>query len=225
MAFVQRSALCALGSFAGRFVRVAIVGGTGTFGRALAQRLGAAGVEVALGSRDESRAAELAAVYGVEGGANEEVVRGADLAILSVRSGAALETARSLADALGDTALLSVAADLRFDQGAVFPGRLGRSLAEEIADVVRAPVVAGFQSLAAAHLARPDPPDEDVLVCGDDADAKRLALDCGERLVAGRAIDAGPLAIARALEGLTALLLNVNRRFGVEAGIRITNLP
>ena len=210
---------------AGACLRVAIVGGTGAFGRALAQRLRAGGVDIALGSRDETRAAELAAVYGVEGGANEEVVRDADLVILSVRSKAALETARSLSDAIGDTPLLSVAADLRFEAGSVFPGRLGRSLAEEIADVVRAPVVAGLQSLAAAKVAQPEPPDQDVLVCGDDADAKRLALACGERLVAGRAIDAGPLAIARALEGLTALLLNVNRRFGVEAGIRITNLP
>ncbi len=206
-------------------MRVAIVGGTGAFGRALAQRLHATGVDVAVGSRDETRAAELAAVYGVDGAANEEVVRDADLVILSVRSKAALEMARSLADAIGDTPLLSVAADLRFDAGAVYPGRLGRSLAEEIADVVRGPVVAGFQSLAAASLAQPQPPDEDVLVCGDDAEAKRLALDCGARLVAGRAVDAGPLAIARALEGLTALLLNVNRRFGIEAGIRITNLP
>ncbi len=206
-------------------MKLAIVGGTGAFGRALAQRLSAAGVEIAIGSREESRALELAAVYGVEGGTNEDVVRDADLVVLSVRSKAALETARALATAIGETPLLSVAADLRFEPEGVFPGRAGRSLAEEIADVVHGPVVAGFHSLAAANLVQPQLPDQDALVCGDDEHAKRLALDCGAHLVAGRAIDVGPLAIARALEGLTALLLNVNKRFRVEAGLRITNLP
>ncbi len=206
-------------------MKVAIVGGTGSFGRALAQRLRVLGREVAIGSREEERARELAAVYGVEGGRNEDIVRGADLVVLSTRSAAALETARSLADAIGDTPLLSVAADLRFDDSGVHPGRMGRALAEEIADVVHAPVVAGLQSLAAAHLAAPEPPDEDVFVCGDDRAAKELVLDLGGRLVAGRAIDAGPLSNARALEGLTAVLLNVNKAFGTQAGIRVTNLP
>jgi NADPH-dependent F420 reductase len=206
-------------------VKVAIIGGTGAFGRALAQRLRVLGRDVAIGSRDEERARELAAVYGVEGGLNEDIVRGADLVVLSTRSAAALETARSLAGAIGDTPLLSVAADLRFDSTGVHPGRMGRALAEEIADVVHAPVVAGLQSLAAAHLASPEPPEEDVFVCGDDRAAKDVVLELGGRLVAGRAIDAGPLSNARALEGLTAVLLNVNKAYGTQAGIRVTNLP
>jgi NADPH-dependent F420 reductase len=206
-------------------VKVAIVGGTGSFGRALAQRLRLLGRDVAIGSRDAGRAEELAAVYGVEGGANHDVVRDADLVVLSTRSNAALDTARDLADAIGDAPILSVAADLRFEAGSVFPGRLGHALAEEIAQVVRAPVCAGLQTLAAAHLAANEPPDEDVFVCGDDAAAKSMVLELADRLVAGRAIDAGPLANARALEGLTAVLLNVNRAFGVQAGLRVTNLP
>ena len=206
-------------------MKVAIVGGTGSFGRALAQRLRVLGRDVAIGSRDPGRAQELAAVYGVEGGANEDVVRDADLIVLSTRSNAALDTARDLAAAIGDTPVLSVAADLRFDESGVHPGRLGHSLAEEIAQVLRAPVCAGLQTLAAAHLASPEPPDEDVFICGDDPGAKSMVLELASRLVAGRAIDAGPLSNARALEGLTAVLLNVNRAFGVQAGIRVTNLP
>ena len=66
------------------------------------------------------------------------------------------------------------------------------------------------------------PPDEDALVCGDDAAAKELALELAGRLVAGRAVDAGPLAIARALEGMTAVIVNVNKRYRAHAGIRIT---
>ncbi|MGZ8695487.1 MAG: NAD(P)-binding domain-containing protein, partial [Gaiellaceae bacterium] len=87
-------------------MKIAIVGGTGSFGRALAQRLRVLGRDVAIGSRDEDRARELAAVYGVEGGLNEDVVRDADLVVLSTRSAAALETARVLADAIGETPLL-----------------------------------------------------------------------------------------------------------------------
>jgi NADPH-dependent F420 reductase len=206
-------------------VKVAIVGGTGSFGRALAQRLRVIGRDVAIGSRDPGRAKELGDVYGVEGGSNEEVVRDADLVVIATRSGGALETARALADAIGETPVLSVAADLRFEGGSVYPGRLGYALAEEIAKVVRAPVCAGFQSLAAAHLVVDTPPEEDVFVCGDDAAAKNMVLDLGSRLVAGRAVDAGPLANARALEGMTAVLLNVNRAYGVQAGLRLVGLP
>jgi 8-hydroxy-5-deazaflavin:NADPH oxidoreductase len=206
-------------------VKVAVVGGTGTFGRALAQRLREIGVEVLLGSRDPQRARERALVIGVSGGANEDVVRDADLVVLSVPGRAALETARGLADAIGTTPVLSVASDLRFTEDGVLPGRLGRSLAEEVADVLSAPLAAGFQSLAAAHLAAAEPPDEDVLVCGDEPLAKDVALELGARLVRGRAIDAGPLPNARALEAMTAVILNVSRRYGARAGIRLTGMP
>ena len=200
------------------------MGGTGAFGRALAERLQALGREVVIGSRDASRAKEIAAVIGVEGAANEDAAAGADLVILAVRSNAALETARALAQVLGTTPLLCVASDLTFTENGVLPGRESRSLAEAVQDVVDAPVAAGLQSLAAAHLAADNPPEEDVLVCGDDERAKQLALELAGRLVRGRAIDAGPLANARALEGMTAVLLNVNRRYKVHAGIRLVGL-
>jgi NADPH-dependent F420 reductase len=206
-------------------VRVAIVGGTGAFGRALAQRLRRIGVDAAIGSRDPGRAHELALSLGVDGGANADVVRHADLVVLSTRSNAALATARQLSAAIGMTPLLSVASDLTFTSNGVVPGRLGRSLAEEVADVVEGPVAAGFQSLAAAHLLQLQPPEEDVFVCGDDDGAKRLALELGDRLVDGRAIDAGPLANARGLEAMTAVILSVNRRYGGNAGVRLIGLP
>jgi hypothetical protein len=206
-------------------VKVAIVGGTGMFGRPLAARIRALGHEVAIGSRDEARALEAAAELGVSGGANADVVRGADLVVLAVKSAAALATARELADTIGDTPVLCVASDLTFTKDGVLPGRTSRSLAEEVADALAAPVAAGLHSLAAAHLAEGEPPDEDVLVCGEESEAKRLALELGGALVAGRAVDAGPLANARGLEGMTAVILNVNRRYRTAAGIRITGIP
>jgi NADPH-dependent F420 reductase len=206
-------------------VRIALVGGTGAFGQALAQRLAAIGEEVLIGSRDPERARELATTYGAVGAGNADVVTEADLVVLSVPGSAAIETAKDLADAIGSTPVISVGSDLQFTDAGVLPGRSGRSLAEELADVVSAPLAAGLQSLAAGHLAAPEPPDEDVFVCGDDESAKGLVLELGARLVAGRAIDAGPLANARALEGMTAVILNVNRRHKIRAGIRLTGFP
>jgi NADPH-dependent F420 reductase len=203
-------------------VKIAIVGGTGAFGRALAARWHHLGLDVTIGSRDAQRAEQQAAVLGVDGAVNAEAVRGADLVVLAVESHAAVATAQTLAEAIGDSPVLCVASDLRFTKDGVFPGRSEGSLAEEVATLVRGPVVSGFQAIPAAELSRPDLLDEDVLVCGDDADAKRLALDLGQPLVRGRAIDAGPLANARALEGMTAVILHVNRTYKVVAGLRLT---
>ena len=203
---------------------LAIVGGTGSFGRALAERLAALGHEVVIGSRDAQRAAELAAVYGVEGKENANAVRGVELVVLATKSSAAIDTARELAEAIGETPVLCVASDLRFQGGAVLPGRSGPSLAEEVAEILEAPVAAGLQSLAAVHLTERDAPEQDALVCGDDDEAKRLGLELAGGLVAGRAIDAGPLANARALEGLTAVIVHVNKQYRAHAGLRITGL-
>jgi NADPH-dependent F420 reductase len=205
-------------------MRIAIIGGTGAFGRALAEKLNALGEDVVIGSRDPSRAREIAVVLGVDGVANDEAVVGADLVVLAVRSNAALATARQLAPTIGTTPLLSVASDLTFTENGVLPGRQSYSLAEHIDRIVDAPVAAGLQSLAVARLSRPEPPDEDVLVCGDDPRAKEPSLELAGRLIAGRAIDAGPLANARALEGMTAVILNVNRRYNTHAGIRLVGL-
>lgn len=206
-------------------MRVAVIGGTGDFGLALATRLAEAGVEVVIGSRDAARAEEKAREAGAGGGAaNEEAVRGVDLAVLATKADAALATVASLAGALGSTPVLSVASELRFAGGGVFPGDESRSLAERTQELVEGPVVAGLHSLAAATLAR-GPADGDALVCGDDADAKELALELAAKVVAGRALDAGPLASARALEGMTAVIVNLNKRYKGHAGVRVSGLP
>ena len=206
-------------------MKVAIVGGTGTFGRALASTLRGLGHEVYIGSRDAQRGRERAIELGVEGGANEEVARGADLVVLATKSNGALDTARDLVDAFGETPVLCVASDLAFTDSGVLPGRVERSLAEDLSEIVRGPVASGLQSLSAAHLAAPELPDEDALICGDDARAKELALELASGLVGGRAVDVGPLANSRALEAMTSVILNVNREFGVTAGLRLTGLP
>ena len=204
-------------------MKVAIVGGTGAFGRALAARWQTLdGIDVTIGSRDPERAAQQAAVIGVRGAANADAVRDADLVVLAVESRFAVDTARGLADAIGDAIVLCVASALNFGENGVAPGRAAGSIAEDVAELVHGPVVSGFQAIPAAQLARPDPLDEDALVCGNDADAKRIVLDLAKPLVRGRAIDAGCLANARALEAMTAVILHVNRTYKVVAGIKLT---
>ena len=206
-------------------MKVAIVGGTGSFGRALARRLHLLGEEVRIGSRDAQRGRERALEIGVEGGSNDDVVRGVDLVVLATKSNAALETGAELADAIGETPVLCVASDLRFTDIGIVPGLEEGSLAEALAGLLRAPVASGLQTVSAIDLSGPEPPDQDALICGDDETAKKLSLDVAGRLVAGNAIDVGPLANSRALEGMTAVILNVNKRFGVHAGLRLTGLP
>jgi hypothetical protein len=203
-------------------VKVAILGGTGPFGRALALRLAEAGDDVVIGSRDPDRAAATAAELGVRGKRNEEAAGGAELVVLAVDAEAALDTARAVGSLL-DAPLVSVASRLRFRAKSALPVDDGTSLAERIATTVEVPVVAGLHSLAAGKLAH-GRPAEDALVCGNDADAKELVLELAGRLVSGRAIDVGPLELARALEGMTAAMINVNRRYRTHAGVRLTGL-
>ena len=204
-------------------MKVGIVGGTGAFGRALAKRLHEVGQdEVRVGSRDIERAQATAAELGVAGGRNQDIVTDADLVVLAVKSNATLETASELAAAIGTTPVLCVASDLRFTKEGVLPGRHQGSLAEEVARIVRAPVASGLQSFAAVNLVEGDPGD--ALICGGDDQAKELSLELAGR-VAERAIDVGPLENSRALEGMTAVILNVNKLYKAHAGIRLTGLP
>lgn len=197
-------------------MRVAIVGGTGDFGLALARRLAEAGEDVVIGSRDAERAQARAQEVGCAGDRNDAAVAGADIVVLATKADATLETAAALAAAIGETPVLSVASDLRSHDAS--------SLAERTQELLDAPVSAGLHSLAAGKLAH-GRPDEDAFVCGSDEAAKALALELAAKVVAGRALDAGPLASARALEGMTAVIVNLNRRYKGHAGLRVTGLP
>lgn len=205
-------------------MRVAIVGGTGPFGRALAARLHDAGVDVIIGSRDAERARAAALELGCVGDTNGQACADANLVILAVNADAALDTARELRDAIGSTPILSVASELRFRKQGVYPSPDADALAVQLQALLDAPVLAGLHSLAASSLGGDEPPDEDAFVCGDDPAAKALALELAGKLTTGRALDAGPLASARALEGLTAVIVNLNRRYKGHAGIRVTGL-
>jgi NADPH-dependent F420 reductase len=178
-----------------------------------------------IGSRDAARARAAAEEIGgsTTGAANADAARGADLAVLAVNADTALACALEIAEALGETPVLSAASALTFSAGACWPDPDPRSLAERIQDELRGPVAAGLHTLAASNLGA-EAPEQDALVCGDDPTAKALALELAARVVAGRALDVGPLASARTLEGLTAVIVNVNRRYKAHAGVRVTGV-
>lgn len=216
-------------------MRIAILGGTGRLGAALALRWAASGEEIILGSRDERRAVAAAdhltqklGKTGVRGASNRQAADQADIVVLTVPAAAHLATLEEVKEALRGKLVIDTTVSLDPDA----PGRLSpakhRSAIEEAQEVLgsETKVVAAFQNISYRLLRDLNRKiDCDVLVSGDDPDARRIAMTLVEK--AGlRALDAGPAHYARTVEGLTPLLLELNRRYKTkEAGIRITGLP
>ena len=144
--------------------------------------------------------------------------------MLATKADAAVDTARELREAIGTTPVLSVAAELRFTPEGVLPTPEATSSphGSRPGSTRRWSRVCTRSRRATSAATRP--PDEDALVCGDDAEAKALVLELAERITSGRAVDCGPLASARALEGLTAVIVNVNKRYKAHAGVRVSGL-
>jgi NADPH-dependent F420 reductase len=217
---------------------VCIVGATGALGFGLALRLGKAGVPVIVGSRDAGRAEEAArragrTVQGVSftGLENAEAVKNAEIVILSVPFRNQSENLTNLKSALTDGQLL---VDASVPLAAAVSGKATRTLgiwqgsaaqqAQEMAPQgVR--VVSAFHTVSAALLSDLDHRlDEDVLICGDRAADKTQLAELIERIEGLRPVDCGPLEMARITEQLTALIISINARNKVKAGIKITGL-
>jgi len=217
---------------------VCIVGGTGALGFGLALRFGRAGVPVVIGSREEHRAEEAAqrAATEVPGGqytgrANADAVKGAEIVILSVPFRNHSETLTNLKNALTPDQLLL---DATVPLAAAVSGKATRTLgvwqgsaaqqAQEMApEGVR--VVSGFHSVSAALLSDLDHKlDEDVLICGDRREDKAKVSALVDAIDGLRSVDCGPLEMARILEQLTALIISINVRNKVRAGIKITGI-
>lgn len=195
---------------------IGIVGGSGDFGQGLAARLRARGHDVVIGSRTP-RDDFLA---------NAECCELADVVFLSIPAASVEAMGRELGPRLAGKIAVSVATAVAFRDGRPMAEAGPVSLAELLAlEMPGARVVSGFHTVSSKGLADPNRIlREDVLLCGDDDLAKAEVARLAELVVDGRAVDAGPLYVSRWLETLTAVLLNVNRRYKAHTGIRITEL-
>ena len=219
---------------------IAILGGTGDQGLGLALRFARAGSKVVIGSRKPERALEAAARVreaipgaSTSGCGNGEAVKQAGIVILSVPFEHTAETIKAirgdlapgqivvsmgvpLATALGDSAVRTVG---------VWQGSCAELVADLVPDGVE--VVSAFQNVSAHRLQELEHPVEcDVVVSGAKAARERVMQLCG--LIPGlRAVDGGPLANARIVEAITALMIGLNIRYKLPAGvgIRFTGLP
>ena len=221
-------------------MRIGLVGGTGREGRGLAVRWARAGHTVAIGSRDEVRARERARELSVEiaaerehlagaivGGDNAWAIDGADAVVLSVPYPAHAETLQALAKGLLGRLVIDITVPLKPPRVQVVQLPPGQSAALEARAILGPEVrlVAALHHVSAVHLGDPSHPiDCDVLVCGDDEPSRAAAIALIEDLGV-RAIDAGPLQNAIALEALTPVLLHINKRYkNPGVGLRITGL-
>jgi NADPH-dependent F420 reductase len=217
---------------------VAVIGASGALGFGLALRFARAGVAVAIGSRDPRRAEETAARAqervaegSFEAFDNVGAARAADVVILSVPFRNQSETLADLSGALSPGQLLI---DATVPLAAAVSGKATRMLGvwqgsaaqqalEMVPDGVR--VVAGLHTVSAASLAEIEHPlEQDVLLCGDSREDKRQAARLIECIEGLRCVDCGRLEMARTTESLTAMLIAVNARYKVHAGIRLTDL-
>jgi NADPH-dependent F420 reductase len=215
-------------------VTIAIVGGTGKEGTGLAMRWALNGYRVIIGSRDAARASDharqlnerLGADY-LSGMSNADAVAQADYVVFSVPYSAHADTLETIRDGLAGKILIDIAVPLQPPKVRTVYVPPGLSAAQEaqkqVGEGVR--VVGAFHNVSSEKMAEPDTVvDCDVLVTGDNADAKADVI----KLIEGiglKGIDAGALANSVAVEGLTAVLLYINRKYSVKgSGIRITGL-
>lgn len=210
------------------------LGGTGPHGRGLATRLAAAGHRVLIGSRDRDRSAEVAGTVReavpsaeVSAGDNDEVARRSAVVFVTVPYEAQEKLLPPLADALDGKVVVSCVNPLRFDEQGPVPLPVpDGSAAQECQRLLpNARVVSGFLNISSVKLAKVhDTLADHVLLCGDDTHAKTLVAELVESVAHLRAVDAGPLRLSGPVEDLTAVLLSVNRRYKVRAGLALTGL-
>lgn len=217
-------------------MKIAILGGTGKEGKGLAYRWLKAGHGVLIGSRSAERAhaaaAEINALLGgqapspVQGLDNPAAAAAADVIVLTVPYMAQASTLEAARAALAGKVVVITTVPL--DTASVRRVHLppgGSASAEAQQQLPEARVVAAFQNVAYEHLLHDAPIECDVLVCGNDKDAKAVVL--GLARDAGLAAwDAGPIENAVVPEALTSVLININIRNKVKSsGIRVTGVP
>jgi 8-hydroxy-5-deazaflavin:NADPH oxidoreductase len=216
-------------------VKIAILGGTGEQGPGLALRWAMAGEEVIIGSRSQERAEKVAAELNgelsqarIRGLENPQAAEAAEIVVLTVPYSAHLSTLESVKAQVRGKIFVDVSVPLDPDN----PRRMKMPAAGSATEEAQAffgpetKVVAAFQNVS-AHLLRESQQvvDCDVLVCGNDTEAKKTVMGLIAKMGL-HAYDVGPAESARVVEGLTSVLIRLNIRHKVKgSGLRLTGLP
>jgi len=209
---------------------VAIVGGTGNLGGALALRLGAPGVRIVIGSRDAEKAKKAVETLKpnlrageIVGMTNQEAVIGADFVVIAVPYEGHAQMVSDLKGQLAGKVVIDSVVPL--NKVRPFVPAAGSALQEAqgiLGD--EAPVIGALHNISAVDLGDVDSPLGDVLVCGDNAEAKQKVMEIIRRIGA-TAYDGGPASNAYVIEGLTGVIIHLNRKYKSKHGsIKIAGL-
>ena len=218
---------------------IAVIGGTGPAGTGLALRWARAGETVIIGSRHATRAAQISddirkragESSHVSGMENSAACAASDLLVLTVPFDSQAAVLKQLKPAIRAGSILI---DATVPLAASIGGRASRTIgvwqgsaAQQTAELVPkgVSVVAAFQNVSAEILNGDADVDCDVIVCSDDPNATKVAMELASKISGVRAIDGGKLENARIVEQITALLIGLNIRHKGNGGIRITGFP
>ncbi|WP_436700512.1 NADPH-dependent F420 reductase [Nocardioides sp. BYT-33-1] len=220
---------------------VAVIGGTGPQGKGLGYRFARSGHRVVFGSRSADRAEAVASevadrlgtasgVGTVQGATNAKAIEAAEVVLLAVPYEGHDSLVQSLSDQLVGKTVISCVNPLAFDKrgahGRVIDGGEGSAAESAQRLAPGATVVGAFHNVSAVGLWGDDDfLDEDVIVVGDSEEGKLVAARLAVAVTGRPGIDGGKLRLARVLEPLTSVLISINRKYKMHAGIRVTGLP
>jgi 8-hydroxy-5-deazaflavin:NADPH oxidoreductase len=214
-------------------MRIGFIGGTGEEGMGLAYRFSLAGHDCAIGSRaiEKAQAAvaelhEKDAALPITAATNEDAVASAEIVVVTTPYTAQAATLPPLASALAGKIVVSTVVPMSFEGGraALMPVPEGSAAQQEQVLLPDAIVVAAFQNLSAKKLLKGGVIEADVVVCADDADAKKQIMALATAIEGVRGVDGGALANAQMVEAITVLLVSINRNYKTQAGIRIAGI-
>jgi 8-hydroxy-5-deazaflavin:NADPH oxidoreductase len=212
---------------------IGLIGGTGPEGKGLAARFAAAGLDVVIGSRSAERgeeaAQEIATLAGrpVRGATNAGAAQAAAIVVVTIPYTGQQETLSALAGDIGNRIVVSTVVPLEFSRRRVAMLTIPAGSAAEEAQTLLpdARVTSAFHNLSAKHLLEIEHEiDGDVVVCSDDAEALAEVIELAGLIKGVRGINGGPLANSHYVEGLTALIVNINRIHKKETQVRIVGL-
>ena len=209
------------------------LGGTGPEGKGLALRFALAGEKVFIGSRTSSRGIEASnslkkfSDNNIFGGTNSEAASKSDVIVAAMPYEGQRETLETLKTSLTGKIVITVVAPLIFNKGAIsaLPVKDGSAALEAQKILPESRIIGAFQNISARDLLIPSKPiDADVIVCGDDQDAKDYVITLANMIQGVRGINGGGLKNAGYVENLTALLLNINQQYKSHSTIKISGV-